>query len=98
MFINNENLTPVCETLYNSFENEGEVATNLHIFAIKTTEEFWRLTELIENRKGDEICDELKFHSDIIPIESCPGKTFTKYSPHIIGDFLIIEEIYMRDV
>ena len=98
MSTKNENLTHVCDTLYNHIDNYEDYANQLHNYAIKDTDEYWRLKSLIENGKGENICEELGFHSDKRTVEGFPGKTFTEYFSEIVGDFLIIQEYIAMDV
>lgn len=98
MSTKNENLNHVCDTLYNYIDDYGDSGDQLHIYAIKNTNEYWRLNSLIENGKGEDICEELGFYSNKRTVEGFPGKPFTEYSAKIVGDFLIIDEVVTIDV
>lgn len=98
MSTKNENLTHVCDTLYNYLTNDGESGSQLHIYAIKNEDEYWKLNFLIENGKGEDICEELGFHSDKRTVEGFPGKSFTEYFAKIVANFLIISEYITMDV
>lgn len=98
MSTKNVNLVHVCDTLFNSFEDYADSATQLHIYAFKSKEEYDNATMIIGTPAETEYLAELGYHDDVIPCEPIPGSRFSSYSMEIIGDFLVVIELLTIDI
>ena len=79
-------------TLYNWLSGDSGSKTQLHIYAVESEEEYLELSAMIDERKGNEILENLGYHSDKAPIDCVVGSEFTSYDCKLIGDFLVVEE------
>ena len=84
-------------TLYNWLSGDSGSKTQLHIYAVESEEEYLELSAMIDERKGNEILENLGYHSDKVPIECVAGSEFTSYACKLMGDFLVIEETVTVD-
>ena len=84
-------------TLYNWLSGDSGSKTQLHIYAVESEEEYLELSAMLDERKGNEILENLDYHSDKVPIECVAGSEFTSYACKLIGDFLVVEETVTVD-
>ena len=84
-------------TLYNWLSGDSGSKTQLHIYAVESEEEYLELSAMIDERKGNEILENLGYHSDKVPIECVAGSEFTVYACQLVGDFLVVEETVIVD-
>lgn len=79
-------------TEYNNHNpNEyGWSASCLHIYEIENDDEWNEVFEAYDNpEKRDEILDDLGYHSEYgVPA----GAQFSRYTLHIMGEFVVVEE------
>ena len=84
-------------TLYNWLSGDSGSKTQLHIYAVESEKEYLELSAMIDERKGNEILENLGYHSDKIPVECVAGSEFTVYACQLVGDFLVVEETVIVD-
>ena len=84
-------------TLYNWLSGDSGSKTQLHIYSVESEEEYLELSAMLDERKGNEILENLDYHSDKVPIECVAGSEFTSYACKLIGDFLVVEETVTVD-
>lgn len=84
-------------TLYNWLSNDSCSKTQLHIYAVESEEEYLELSAMLDEGKGDEILEDLGYHSDKAPIECIAGSELTFYACKLIGDFFVVEETVIVD-
>lgn len=88
----------ITSTLYNSFEDYADSATQLHIHAFETEDEYTEAENAIEGHKKTEYLSELGYHDDPIPCEPIPGLRYSSYDMQIVGDFLVVVETITLDI
>lgn len=84
-------------TLYNWLSDDSCSKTQLHIYAVESEEEYFELSAMLDEGKGDKILKRLNYHSDKVPIECVAGRELTFYACKLIGDFLVVEETVIVD-
>lgn len=84
-------------TLYNWLSDDSCSKTQLHIYTVESEEEYLELSAMIDERKGNEILENLGYHSDKVPIECVAGRELTFYACKLISDFLVVEETVIID-
>lgn len=74
----------------------GESATRLIVYALDTEDEFWEVSDLLENGKHNELEDmfDVQGEYNFIPA----GERFVRYSFEILGDFVVITETIAYNV
>ena len=88
----------ITSTLFNSFEDYADSATQLHIYAFETEEEYTDAANAIDGHMTTEYLAELGYHDDPIPCEPIPGLRYSSYGFTIAGDFLVVIETITLDV
>ena len=78
---------------------DTESKTQLHIYTFDNEDEWFEADTALEDFKAkQEYLSNLGYVSNIIPVESIAGATYTLYDMHLAGDFLVIEESVIIDV
>lgn len=88
----------ITSTLFNSFEDYADSATQLHIYAFETEDEYTEAENSIELHTKTDYLSELGYHDDPVPCEPIPGLKYSSYDMQIIGDFLVVIETIIIDV
>lgn len=88
----------ITSTLFNSFEDYADSATQLHIYAFETEEEYTEAENAIELHTKTAYLSELGYHDDQIPCEPIPGLRYSSYDMQIVGDFLVVIETIIIDI
>lgn len=91
----------ITSTLFNSFDDYANSATQLHIYAFETQDEYEEAKEVSESHnpeKETEYLAELGYHDDPIPCEPISGLRYSSYGFTIVGDFLVVVETITIDV
>lgn len=88
----------ITSTLFNSFEDYADSATQLHIWAFEVEEEYTEAENAIEKHTKTEYLSELGYHDDPIPCEPIPGLRYSSYDMQIVGDFLVVIETIIIDI
>lgn len=88
----------ITSTLFNSFEDYADSATQLHIYAFETKEEYEDAANAENTPQQEYYLSELGYHDDIIPCEPIPGSRFSSYDMKIVGDFLVVIETITLDI
>lgn len=88
----------ITSTLFNSFEDYADSATQLHIYAFETEDEYTEAENVIELHTKTAYLSELGYHDDPIPCEPIPGLRYSSYDMQIVGDFLVVVETIIIDV
>ena len=88
----------ITSTLFNSFEDYADSATQLHIYAFETEDEYTEAENAIEFHTKTAYLSELGYHDDPIPCEPIPGLRYSSYDMQIVGDFLVIIETIIIDI
>lgn len=88
----------ITSTLFNSFEDYADSATQLHIWAFEVEEEYTEAENAIEEHTKTEYLSELGYHDDPVPCEPIPGLRYSSYDMQIVGDFLVVIETIIIDV
>lgn len=84
-------------TLYNWLSDDSCSKTQLHIYAVESEEEYLELSAMLDEHKGNEILENLGYHSDKASVECIAGSELTFYACKLIGDFLVVEETVIVD-
>lgn len=87
----------ITSTLFNSFNDYADSATQLHIYAFETEGEYADAANAI-GPMTTEYLAELGYHDDPIPCEPIPGLRYSSYDAEIVGDFLVVIETITIDV
>lgn len=88
----------ITSTLFNSFEDYADSATQLHIYAFETEDEYTKAEDAIELHTKTDYLSELGYHDDPVPCEPIPGLRYSSYDMQIVGDFLVVIETIIIDV
>lgn len=88
----------ITSTLFNSFEDYADSATQLHIHAFETENEYIEAENAIELHKKTEYLSEMGYHDDPVPCEPIPGLRYSSYDMQIVGDFLVVIETIVIDI
>lgn len=91
----------IISTLFNSFEDYADSATQLHIYAFEASDEYEEAKEVSESHNHEkkvEYLAELGYYDDPVPCEPIPGLRYSSYDFTIVGNFLIIVETITLDV
>lgn len=88
----------ITSTLFNSFEDYADSATQLHIWAFEVEEEYTEAENAIEKYTKTEYLSELGYHDDPVPCEPIPGLRYSSYDMQIVGDFLVVVETIIIDI
>lgn len=88
----------ITSTLFNSFEDYADSATQLHIWAFEVEEEYTEAENAIEEHTKTEYLSELGYHDDPVPCEPIPGLRYSSYDMQIVGDFLVVIETIIIDI
>ena len=88
----------ITSTLFNSFEDYADSATQLHIWAFEVEEEYTEAENAIEEHTKTEYLSELGYHDDPVPCEPIPGLRYSSYDMQIVGDFLVVVETIIIDI
>ena len=88
----------ITSTLFNSFEDYADSATQLHIWAFEVEEEYTEAENAIEKHTKTEYLSELGYHDDPVPCEPIPGLRYSSYDMQIVGDFLVVVETIIIDI
>lgn len=88
----------ITSTLFNSFEDYADSATQLHIYAFETEDEYTEATNAIELHTKTAYLSELGYHDYPVPCEPIPGLRYSSYDMQIVGDFLVVIETIIIDI
>lgn len=88
----------ITSTLFNSFEDYADSATQLHIYAFETEDEYTEAENAIEHHTKADYLSELGYHDDPVPCEPIPGLRYSSYDMQIVGDFLVVIETIIIDI
>lgn len=88
----------ITSTLFNSFEDYADSATQLHIYAFETEDEYTEAENAIEHHTKAGYLSELGYHDDPVPCEPIPGLRYSSYDMQIVGDFLVVIETIIIDI
>lgn len=88
----------ITSTLFNSFEDYADSATQLHIYAFESMDEYTDAANVQGTAMETEYLAELGYHDDPIPCEPIPGFRYSSYGFTIVGDFLVVIEAITLDV
>lgn len=88
----------ITSTLFNSFEDYANSATQLHIYAFESMEEYTDAANVQGTAMETEYLAELGYHDDPILCEPIPGLRYSSYGFTIVGDFLVVVETIIIDV
>ena len=88
----------ITSTLFNSFDDYADSATQLHIYAFESMDEYTDATNVQGTAMETEYLAELGYHNDPIPCEPIPGLRYSSYGFTIVGDFLVVVETIIIDV
>lgn len=88
----------ITSTLFNSFDDYADSATQLHIYAFENMDEYTDAVNVQGTAMETEYLAELGYHDDPIPCEPIPGLRYSSYDFTIVGDFLIVVETITLDV
>lgn len=88
----------ITSTLFNSFEDYADSATQLHIYAFESMDEYTDAANVHGTAMETEYLAELGYHDDPIPCEPIPGLRYSSYGFTIVGDFLVVIETITLDV
>lgn len=88
----------ITSTLFNSFEDYADSATQLHIYAFESMDEYTDAANVQGTAMETEYLAELGYHDDPIPCEPIPGLRYSSYGFTIVGDFLVVVETIIIDV
>lgn len=88
----------VTSTLFNSFDDYADSATQLHIYAFETEDEYTEAENACELHTKTSYLSELGYHDDPIPCEPIPGLRYSSYDMQIVGDFLVVIETIIIDI
>lgn len=88
----------ITSTLFNSFEDYADSATQLHIYAFESMDEYTDAANVQGTVMETEYLAELGYHDDPIPCEPIPGLRYSSYGFTIVGDFLVVIETITLDV
>lgn len=88
----------ITSTLFNSFDDYADSATQLHIWAFETEDEYTEAENAIEHHTKHKYLSELGYHDDPIPCEPIPGLRYSSYDMTIVGDFLVVVETITIDI
>lgn len=88
----------ITSTLFNTFEDYADSATQLHIWAFETKDEYTEAANAEGTPQQEEYLSDLGYHDDIVPCEPIPGSRFSSYDMKIVGDFLVVIETLTIDI
>ena len=88
----------ITSTLFNSFDDYADSATQLHIYAFESMDEYTDAANVQGTAMETEYLAELGYHDDPIPCEPIPGLRYSSYGFTIVGDFLVVVETIIIDV
>lgn len=88
----------ITSTLFNSFDDYADSATQLHIYAFESMDEYTDAVNVQGTAMETEYLAELGYHDDPIPCEPVPGLRYSSYGFTIVGDFLVVVETIIIDV
>lgn len=88
----------ITSTLFNSFEDYADSATQLHIYAFESMDEYTDAANVQGTAMETEYLAELGYHDDPISCEPIPGLRYSSYGFTIVGDFLVVVETIIIDV
>ena len=88
----------ITSTLFNSFDDYADSATQLHIYAFESMDEYTDAANVQGTAMETEYLVELGYHDDPIPCEPIPGLRYSSYGFTIVGDFLVVIETITLDV
>ena len=88
----------ITSTLFNSFDDYADSATQLHIYAFESMDEYTDAANVQGTAMETEYLAELGYHDDPIPCEPVPGLRYSSYGFTIVGDFLVVVETIIIDV
>ena len=88
----------ITSTLFNSFDDYADSATQLHIYAFESMDEYTDAVNVQGTAMETEYLAELGYHDDPIPCEPIPGLRYSSYGFTIVGDFLVVVETITIDV
>lgn len=88
----------ITSTLFNTFDDYADSATQLHIWAFETKEEYEEAENVENTPQQTEYLSDLGYYDDIVPCEPIPGSRFSSYDMQIVGDFLVVVETITIDI
>lgn len=83
----------ITSTLFNSFDDYADSATQLHIYAFENMGEYTDAVNIEGTAMETEYLDSLGYHNDFVPTNPPLGSKYSSYGFKVIGSFLVVIEI-----
>ena len=83
----------ITSTLFNSFEDCADSATQLHIYSFENMNEYTDAVYIEGTAMETEYLDSLGYHNDFVLSNPPLCSKYSSYSFEVIGSFLVVIEI-----